>query len=485
MSRRNPLIEITEKNEDKFFALFGESDGRLSYEIKESQKGEFLEVKVLNEEAKLAGIVWFFGPQRAYIEDIRDMIKRIESQKVPMVLLAYEGTTSQGKKELKSHKIEIVKDFESIEIVEKKKTKKKVVEKTKDEVTIDDDISMAKLPDNPLMRIVKRLLSRREPEIVNMKQVDETDHQTFEVRAYSSNKKLLAVYRTVDKDSIGVAIIRKFIDTIAEEKLEGIPVALIGKVKFTPTSKKEAAEKGINLISLEDEKEAKGDEEQQRLNERLREGAIEIIKQRGFKIVKKTNAKFSKLVAGSESLGTYLVAENEQDSTKLLLVLLPSEEVVRVATVREFKDQIEALGVQEGMLIALKRFTYTAEREAKEYGIAALRKNHPVFNIFSHYLVPEHEVMSKTEVDTMLAKYNATLLQLPRIYEDDPGVVAVNGKVGDVVRIIRTNGENFRLVVPRPEGGRTENTALVNMTSRRRARLAEYDDEDDLDEDED
>ena len=134
-------------------------------------------------------------------------------------------------------------------------------------------------------------------------------------------------------------------------------------------------------------------------------------------------------------------------------------------------EQIDALEVKEGMLIALKRFTYTAEREAKDFGIAALKKNHPVFNIFSHYLVPEHEIMNKVEVDQMLEKYNAKLLQLPRIYEDDPGIVAVNGKVGDVIRIIRENGENFRLVVPRPEGGRTENTALVKMTDQRLQRL--------------
>jgi DNA-directed RNA polymerase subunit H len=124
-------------------------------------------------------------------------------------------------------------------------------------------------------------------------------------------------------------------------------------------------------------------------------------------------------------------------------------------------------------LIALKRFTYTAEREAKDFGISALIKNHPVFNIFSHYLVPEHVIMDKDEVDEMLDRYNASLMQLPRIYEDDPGVVAVNGKVGDVVRIVRDQGENYRLIVPRPEGGRTENTAMVNMTTKRQERLAE------------
>ncbi|MFV2014751.1 MAG: hypothetical protein ACC656_04945, partial [Candidatus Heimdallarchaeota archaeon] len=67
----NPLVEIVEENEDKFFALFSQSGGRLSFEERQGEKGDFLEVKVLNEEAKLAGVVWFFGKRRAYIEDIR------------------------------------------------------------------------------------------------------------------------------------------------------------------------------------------------------------------------------------------------------------------------------------------------------------------------------------------------------------------------------------------------------------------------------
>jgi DNA-directed RNA polymerase subunit H len=377
-----------------------------------------------------------------------------------MALIAAEGTTSQGKKELKSRGIDVLKDLENIELKEKTspKKKKEVIE-TK-EVEIGEDISLSKLPDNELMRVAKRLLQRREPDVINLKQIGKKSENTIEIRAFSSD--------------------RKFIESVQEEKLEGIPIALIGKVKFTANTKKEAEEYGINLISLEEENDSKGDIEQLKLNKRLREGAIEIIEQRGFSLLDKKDDKFSKLFDGSDSLGTYLIAENQVKDT--LLVLLPSEDVVRVATVREFKEQIDALEVNEGMLIALKRFTYTAEREAKDFGIAALKKNHPVFNIFSHYLVPEHEVMDKLAVDEMLDKYNAKLLQLPRIYEDDPGIVAVNGKVGDVVRIIRDNGENFRLVVPRPEGGRTENTALVKMTDQRMKRLKNDKEKDEKDE---
>ena len=466
---KNPLIDLAEKRKEKFYFLFGEKEGKLNYEIKDAQKSEFLEIKVFNNEAKLSGIAWFFGPQKVYIEDIREMMVRSENQKVPMVLIAAEGTTSQGKKELKSKGIEIFKNIDVVEFNEKLsiKKKKEIIE-TK-EIVVGEDISFSKLPDNSLMRVVKKRLQRREPDVINLKQVDEKDDEVMEIRAFSSDKQLIAVYRTVDKDTIGINILRKFFESVEEEELKGIPVVLIGKVKFNNNFKKEAEEMGIDLVSLENENDSKVELEQKKLNKRLIEGAIEIIEQRGFSLIDFNDEKYKNIFNGIDSLGSYLMAENDMKDT--LLVLLPAEGIVRVATVREFKEQIDALEVKEGMLIALKRFTYTAEREAKDFGIAALKKNHPIFNIFSHYLVPEHEIMNKVEVDQMLEKYNAKLLQLPRIYEDDPGIVAVNGKVGDVIRIIRENGENFRLVVPRPEGGRTENTALVKMTDQRLQRL--------------
>ncbi|MHA2170936.1 MAG: DNA-directed RNA polymerase subunit RpoH/Rpb5 C-terminal domain-containing protein [Candidatus Kariarchaeaceae archaeon] len=461
---RNPLIEVVDENQEKFFALFEQSGGRLSYEERVGEKGDFLEIKVLNEQAKLAGIVWYFGMKRAYIEDIRLMVARKESQKIPMMLLAGEGTTSAGKKELKEAKIRMIKDLEILKTLQVKKKRKKTKKKKKEEVSIDDDVSITEIPESALIKIAQMMVQKREPEFIQVKEIKGTESKTYEVRGYTSNNDVLAVYRTVDSDSIGVKVVRQFGSVI--EGLETIPVAIIANDRFTPSAKKEAQELGINLISEREEIATKGDEEQQLLSERLRKGAIEIIEQRKYEIIQKTDSKFMKLFAGSESLGTYIIAENDQNKT--LLVLLPSEEVVRVATVREFKVQMESLDIVDGMLIALKRFTYTAEREAREFKIVALKKNHPIFNIFSHQLVPLHELMESDEIDEMLDRYHAKMNQLPRIYDDDPGVVAVNGKVGDVIRITRSDdSENFRLVIPRPESGITESTALIDLEEKK------------------
>ena len=94
----NPLIQIAEENEDKIYALFKISSGRLNFELKTGEKADFLEIKVLNEEAKLAGIVWFFGHRRAYIQDIRNLVERKKKQQIVFYLVAGEGTTSAGKK---------------------------------------------------------------------------------------------------------------------------------------------------------------------------------------------------------------------------------------------------------------------------------------------------------------------------------------------------------------------------------------------------
>ena len=185
---------------------------------------------------------------------------------------------------------------------------------------------------------------------------------------------------------------------------------------------------------------------------------------------KLTTPEFMKLIAGSQSLGTYVLAENKDDEA--IIVLIPFEEVVRVATVREFKEQMDDLKITEGMLIPLNRFTYTAEREARNFSIAVLRKNHPVFNIFSHSLVPEHQILTSDEIDEILVQYNARISNLPKLFEDDPAAIAVNAQIGDVVRILRSH-DNFmyRLVIPRVEAGITAESVMADMMMDRRKRL--------------
>jgi DNA-directed RNA polymerase subunit H len=77
-------------------------------------------------------------------------------------------------------------------------------------------------------------------------------------------------------------------------------------------------------------------------------------------------------------------------------------------------------------------------------------------NVLNHVMVPEHVIMTQDEIDTLLTKYQITFDHLPKIYHDDPAVVQVEAKMGDVVRIIRKSqtagrAESYRYVVKRPK----------------------------------
>jgi len=63
-----------------------------------------------------------------------------------------------------------------------------------------------------------------------------------------------------------------------------------------------------------------------------------------------------------------------------------------------------------------------------------------------HQLVPKHVILSESERDELLKKYGITMQQLPKIVLSDPVIMALNGKIGDVIKIIRksqTAGESI------------------------------------------
>ncbi|MDV2481283.1 DNA-directed RNA polymerase subunit H [Methanoculleus sp. Wushi-C6] len=77
-------------------------------------------------------------------------------------------------------------------------------------------------------------------------------------------------------------------------------------------------------------------------------------------------------------------------------------------------------------------------------------------DVLNHEMVPDHQIMSEEEVAALLATYNITLEQLPKVYHDDPAVKAIGGEVANVVRIVRDSrtagrAEAYRLIVKRPK----------------------------------
>ena len=69
-----------------------------------------------------------------------------------------------------------------------------------------------------------------------------------------------------------------------------------------------------------------------------------------------------------------------------------------------------------------------------------------------HIYVPKHEIMTKNEAEEVLGKYNCKPTELPLIFVNDPAILGLGVKPGDMIKITRkspTSGESlyYRYVV--------------------------------------
>ena len=57
-----------------------------------------------------------------------------------------------------------------------------------------------------------------------------------------------------------------------------------------------------------------------------------------------------------------------------------------------------------------------------------------------HVYVPKHEIMNKDDAEDVLKKFNCTPTQLPLIFVNDPAIVGLGVKPGDMIKITRKSG---------------------------------------------
>ena len=82
--------------------------------------------------------------------------------------------------------------------------------------------------------------------------------------------------------------------------------------------------------------------------------------------------------------------------------------------------------------------------------ILAIKKN--IVLVPHHAYVPKHEIMTKKEAEEVLQKFNCNATELPLIFVDDPAILGLGVKPGDMIKITRksgTSGESlyYRYVV--------------------------------------
>lgn len=64
--------------------------------------------------------------------------------------------------------------------------------------------------------------------------------------------------------------------------------------------------------------------------------------------------------------------------------------------------------------------------------------------------------MSNEDVELLFSTYRISTEDLPRIYHDDPAMLAIGAKINDVIKIVRKSltagrAESYRIVVKRPK----------------------------------
>jgi len=130
-----------------------------------------------------------------------------------------------------------------------------------------------------------------------------------------------------------------------------------------------------------------------------------------------------------------LVYRLSRGDQKYLMHVLMEKNTIGISYIRDLKDQVDAEGVQGGIIVGDGKYTYSARSTAPEMKIELIPPSMPAFDIFEHSLVPVHEIVGDEEKRALVDRYHAEPYQFPWIKAADPIAIILGAKPGDVVRI--------------------------------------------------
>jgi len=165
-----------------------------------------------------------------------------------------------------------------------------------------------------------------------------------------------------------------------------------------------------------------------------------LIKLRNYKIIEREETKE----------GALIIIENPEGE-KGLIWAISAIDTIGVRYVNQMLKHMASKEVKEGIIMG-KKYTQSAKSMARRKNIELISQNFPSFNIFEHYLVPKHEILSPEERKAVLEKYRIEPYKLPHIKASDPIIRVIKAKPGDIIKITRkspTAGEYvyYRYVV--------------------------------------
>jgi DNA-directed RNA polymerase subunit H len=151
-----------------------------------------------------------------------------------------------------------------------------------------------------------------------------------------------------------------------------------------------------------------------------------LIKLRGYKVIQKEEIK---------NAISHIV--KLKDGKKAVLWAVTTDGTVGVAYVTQLKKAMDDAGIEKGIIVTIGKYTHTAKTRSKQFNIELIPKIFPAFNIFDHDFVSKHELLTPEEKQKFLEECKVQAYQLPRVKATDPAIIAVGGKPGDIVRVIR------------------------------------------------
>jgi DNA-directed RNA polymerase I, II, and III subunit RPABC1 len=145
--------------------------------------------------------------------------------------------------------------------------------------------------------------------------------------------------------------------------------------------------------------------------------------------------------------------EKADDETNQLFVFFPEDEKVGVKPIKVYTDRMRTEGVSNAIMVLRVDITPFAKQAVQEMSDAFCMEHFKeaelLVDITQHQLVPQHELLTKSEKIELLKRYRLKETQLPRIQPNDPVARYYGMKRGNVVKIIRPSETAGRYVTYR------------------------------------
>jgi len=148
-----------------------------------------------------------------------------------------------------------------------------------------------------------------------------------------------------------------------------------------------------------------------------------------------------------------ILVEKADDETNQLFVFFPEDEKVGVKPIKVYTDRMRTEGVTNAIMVLRVDITPFAKQAVQEMSDAFCMEHFKeaelLVDITQHQLVPQHELLTKSEKIELLKRYRLKETQLPRIQPNDPVARYYGMKRGNVVKIIRPSETAGRYVTYR------------------------------------